>query len=116
MNNIVFSIRKYAAVIAILMVLIMTVLDVTVINVALPVLAVEFGVSDSYTVWIITAYQLVITMLLLPLSSAGDLYSLFDRSDNIHMRLNSLRYVPRFRHDYNLTHYSRRWSRMCDGG
>ena len=75
MNNIGFSIRKYAAVSAILMVLIMTVLDVTVVNVALPVLAVEFGVSDSYTVWIVTAYQLVITMLLLPLSSAGDLYS-----------------------------------------
>lgn len=75
MNNIGFSIRKYAAVSAILMALIMTVLDVTVVNVALPVLAVEFGVSDSYTVWIVTAYQLVITMLLLPLSSAGDLYS-----------------------------------------
>lgn len=75
MNNLVFSIRKYAAVTAILMVLVMTVLDVTVVNVALPVLAVEFGVSDSYTVWIVTAYQLVITMLLLPLSSAGDLYS-----------------------------------------
>lgn len=75
MNNIIFSIRKYAAVTAILMVLIMTVLDVTVVNVALPVLAVEFGVSDSHTVWIVTAYQLVITMLLLPLSSAGDLYS-----------------------------------------
>ena len=70
-----FSIRKYAAVIAILLVLVMTVLDVTVVNVALPVLAVKFGVSDSYTVWIVTAYQLVITMLLLPLSSAGDLFS-----------------------------------------
>lgn len=70
-----FSIRKYAAVIAILIVLIMTVLDVTVVNVALPVLAVEFGVSNSCTVWIVTVYQLVITMLLLPLSSAGDLYS-----------------------------------------
>lgn len=70
-----FSIHKYAAVIAILLVLVMTVLDVTVVNVALPVLAVKFGVSDSYTVWIVTAYQLVITMLLLPLSSAGDLFS-----------------------------------------
>ena len=75
MGKIAFSIRKYAAVTAILTVLIMTVLDVTVVNVALPVLAVEFGVSDSYTVWIVTAYQLVITMLLLPLSSSGDLYS-----------------------------------------
>lgn len=70
-----FSLHKYIAITAILIVLIMTVLDVTVINVALPVLADEFGVSDSYTVWIVTIYQLVITMLLLPLSSAGDLYS-----------------------------------------
>lgn len=70
-----FSVRNYVAITAILLVLVMTVLDVTVVNVALPVLAVKFGVSDSYTVWIITAYQLVITMLLLPVSSAGDLYS-----------------------------------------
>lgn len=69
------SIRNYAAIVAILLVLVMTVLDVTVVNVALPVLAVKFGASDSYTVWIITVYQLVITMLLLPLSSVGDLYS-----------------------------------------
>ncbi len=75
MNSGSFSIRKYISVSAILIVLVMTVLDVTVVNVALPVLAVEFGVSDSYTVWIVTAYQLVITTLLLPLSSVGDLYS-----------------------------------------
>lgn len=75
MNEGEFSIHKYIAVTAILIALIMTVLDVTVVNVALPVLADEFGVSDSYTVWIVTIYQLVITMLLLPLSSAGDLYS-----------------------------------------
>lgn len=75
MNTNSFSIRKYTAISAILIVLIMTVLDVTVVNVALPVLAVEFGISDSYAVWIITVYQLVITMLLLPLSSVGDLYS-----------------------------------------
>ena len=53
----------------------MTVLDVTVVNVALPVMAGEFGISDSLAVWIVTIYQLVITMLLLPVSSVGDLYS-----------------------------------------
>lgn len=75
MNADKFSIRKYIAVISILIALIMTVLDVTVVNIALPVLADEFGVSDSYTVWIVTIYQLFITMLLLPLSSVGDLFS-----------------------------------------
>lgn len=70
-----FSIRDYTAVVAILMVLVMTVLDSTLVNVALPVLAGELGVSDSLSVWIVTIYQLAITMLLLPFSSAGDLYS-----------------------------------------
>ncbi len=74
-DQITFSIRNYVAISAILIVLIMTVLDVTLINVALPVIAVKFGVSDSNAVWIITAYQLVITMLLLPMSSVGDRYS-----------------------------------------
>lgn len=70
-----FSIRNYTAVVAILIVLVMTVLDVTVVNVALPVMAVKFGISDSSAVWIVTVYQLVITMLLLPMSSFGDRYS-----------------------------------------
>lgn len=70
-----FSIRNYAAIVAVLIVLTMTVLDSTLVNVALPVMAGEFGVSDSDTVWIVTAYQLVITMLLLPVSSIGDRYS-----------------------------------------
>ena len=70
-----FSIRRYIAVLAILVVLIMTVLDVTLVNVALPVMANDFGVSDSYAVWIVTIYQLFITMLLMPVSSFGDLFS-----------------------------------------
>lgn len=69
------SLNKYIAVIAILLVLVMTVLDVTLVNVALPVMAEKFRVSDSNAVWIITIYQLTITMLLLPLSSVGDLFS-----------------------------------------
>ncbi|MDE5941578.1 MAG: MFS transporter [Muribaculaceae bacterium] len=75
MDNPKLSLKKYAAVIAILIVLVMTVLDVTLVNVALPVMADKFGISDSYAVWIVTIYQLAITMLLLPLSSAGDLFS-----------------------------------------
>lgn len=75
MTGIGFSYRKYIAVIALQIVLVMTVLDVTVVNVALPVLADEFKISNSSAVWIITIYQLVITMLLLPVSSIGDLHS-----------------------------------------
>lgn len=75
MATVRFSVRDYAAVVAILLVLVMTVLDVTLVNVSLPVLATEFGISDSEAVWIVTAYQLAITMLLLPLSSVGDIFS-----------------------------------------
>lgn len=75
MAGIGFSYRKYIAVIVLQIVLVMTVLDVTLVNVALPVLAGKFNISSSASVWIITIYQLVITMLLLPVSSIGDLYS-----------------------------------------
>ncbi|MDE6277392.1 MAG: MFS transporter [Muribaculaceae bacterium] len=75
MSGIGFSYRKYAAVLALQIVLVMTVLDVTVVNVALPILAEKFSISNSSAVWIVTAYQLVITMLLLPVSSIGDLHS-----------------------------------------
>lgn len=75
MSGIGFSYRKYIAVIALQIVLVMTVLDVTVVNVALPILAEKFSISNSSAVWIVTIYQLVITMLLLPVSSIGDLFS-----------------------------------------
>ena len=75
MAGIGFSYKKYIAVIVLQIVLVMTVLDVTLVNVALPVLADKFSISSSASVWIITIYQLIITMLLLPVSSVGDLYS-----------------------------------------
>lgn len=75
MGKEVFSIRKYVAIIAVIIVLIMTVLDVSLINVALPVIAEDFGISESVSVWLVTIYQLVIVMLLLPFSSIGDQYS-----------------------------------------
>lgn len=68
-------VRRYAAITAVLTVLMMTVLDVTLVNVALPVLADHFGVSDSASVWLVTVYQLIITMILLPASAVGDIFS-----------------------------------------
>lgn len=69
------TLHRYIAIGSVLIVLAMTVLDGTLVNVALPVLANEFHVSDSDAVWIVTVYQLVITMLLLPAASLGDIYS-----------------------------------------
>ena len=54
--------RRYWAVIAVALALIMSVLDGTIVNVALPTLSREFGTSPSSTIWIVNAYQLTITM------------------------------------------------------
>lgn len=69
------DLHKYVAITSVILLLVMTVLDVSLVNVALPVIGNEFGVSESATVWIVTIYQLIIIMLLLPLSSIGDQYS-----------------------------------------
>ena len=50
----------------------MAVLDGAIANVALPVIARELGASPAASVWIINAYQLTITVLLLPLAALGD--------------------------------------------
>ena len=75
MSQIGNTIHRYIAIGSVLLVLAMTMLDGTVVNVALPILAGEFHVSDSSAVWIVTVYQLIITMLLLPVSSLGDIFS-----------------------------------------
>lgn len=69
------SLKKYVAVTSVIIVLVMTVLDVSVVNVALPVISDDFKISESSAVWIVTIYQLIIVMLLLPFSSIGDQYS-----------------------------------------
>lgn len=69
------SLHKYIAVIAVLLAIVMTVLDVTIVNIALPVLVKELNISEAASVWIVTIYQLAITMLLLPMSAIGDIHS-----------------------------------------
>jgi DHA2 family multidrug resistance protein-like MFS transporter len=50
----------------------MAVLDGAIANVALPTIARELGASAAMSVWVINAYQLTITVLLLPLAALGD--------------------------------------------
>ncbi|MCH5236145.1 MAG: MFS transporter [Muribaculaceae bacterium] len=75
MSDLKINFHRYIAIGSVLIVLAMTMLDGTVVNVALPILAQEFHISDSSAVWIVTVYQLIITCLILPLSSLGDIYS-----------------------------------------
>jgi DHA2 family multidrug resistance protein-like MFS transporter len=64
--------RRYWSAAGIWLALAMAVLDGAIANVALPVIARELGASPAMAVWIINAYQLTITILLLPLAALGD--------------------------------------------
>ncbi len=50
----------------------MAVLDGAIVNVALPTMARELAVTPAASVWIINAFQLAVTVSLLPLSALGD--------------------------------------------
>lgn len=51
----------------------MTVIDQTIVNVALPTIGADLHIQPSSSVWIVNSYQLAIMLSLLPLASAGDI-------------------------------------------
>ncbi len=61
------------AVLAIVLALIMAVLDSAIANIALPTIAHDLHVSDAASIWVVNAYQLAVTMSLLPLASLGEI-------------------------------------------
>ncbi|CAG2152150.1 MFS transporter [Cupriavidus numazuensis] len=54
--------------------LIMAVLDGSIANIALPSIARQLQSEPSSTIWVVNAYQLTVTVCLLPLSSLGDIF------------------------------------------
>ncbi|HKR88610.1 MAG TPA: MFS transporter, partial [Phenylobacterium sp.] len=64
--------RRYWSVLAIWLAIAMAVLDGAIANVALPTIARELGASAAASIWIVNAYQLAITVCLLPLAALGD--------------------------------------------
>ncbi len=64
--------RRYWSVAAIWLAMFMTVLDGSIANVALPTIAHELNASAASSIWIVNAYQLAITVTLLPLAALGD--------------------------------------------
>ena len=70
----VISSHPYLAVTAVLAAIMMGVLDGTIMNVALPTLSHEFGVTPSDSIWVVNAYQLVVTMMLLGFAAIGDVF------------------------------------------
>ena len=66
-------IKKYFPVVSVIIVVIMSVLDGTLMNVALPSLTKEFDVEPNTAIWLINSYQMVIMMFLLVFATFGDI-------------------------------------------
>jgi len=64
--------RRYWSVATIWLAMAMSVLDGAIANVALPTIAHELHASAASSIWIVNAYQLAITVTLLPLAALGD--------------------------------------------
>jgi DHA2 family multidrug resistance protein-like MFS transporter len=64
--------RHYAMVVVVLGIA-MTVLDGTVITLALPSITRDLGVGAAQTIWVVNAYQIAILTFLLPCAALGDL-------------------------------------------
>lgn len=64
--------QRYWAILAIILAIVMSVLDSTIVNVALPSIARDLHASSAASIWVVNAYQLAILIVLLPLSSLGE--------------------------------------------
>lgn len=64
--------RRYWSMATIWLAMAMSVLDGAIANVALPTIARELQASPAASIWIVNAYQLAITVTLLPLAALGD--------------------------------------------
>lgn len=65
--------RRYWAALCVALTISMAVMDGSIANVALPTLARELEVAPSASVWVANAYQLAITVSLLPLAALGEI-------------------------------------------
>src|ERR1043166_2514793 len=61
------------AILTIALAIFITVIDQTIVNVALPTIGADLKIDPSSSVWIVNAYQMAIMLALLPLASAGDI-------------------------------------------
>jgi MFS transporter, DHA2 family, multidrug resistance protein len=66
--------RRLLAMVSLGVAVCMAVLDGSIANVALPTIAREMHVTPGESIWVINAYQLAVTVSLLPLASLGDVH------------------------------------------
>ncbi|WP_217910408.1 MFS transporter [Paraburkholderia youngii] len=64
--------QRYWAMLVIALSLTLAVLDSAIANVALPTIARNLNASAAASIWVVNAYQLAITISLLPMASLGD--------------------------------------------
>jgi EmrB/QacA subfamily drug resistance transporter len=66
--------RRKAAMMVLLLASFMNLIDVTIVNVALPSLAINLGADDSQLQWVVAAYTLAFALALLPNGRLGDTF------------------------------------------
>ena len=66
--------RRGAAMVCIALGITITVLDGTMVNVALPTIARDLAISPSAATWVVNAYQLAVVSLLLPFAALGEVF------------------------------------------
>lgn len=64
--------RRYWAVATILVGILFSSLDMTMVNVALPTIARDLGIDPARAVWLVIAYSLVVVVTLLPFSAVSE--------------------------------------------
>ncbi|HLJ20790.1 MAG TPA: MFS transporter [Stellaceae bacterium] len=64
--------RRYVAIAAVLVGIVLVVLDGSIANLALPIIEGALQVSPAASVWVVTGYQMAIVMFLLPAAAAGE--------------------------------------------
>jgi DHA2 family multidrug resistance protein-like MFS transporter len=65
--------RRYWAIAAILLSIVVAVLDSSIANVALPTIARDLRANAADAIWVVNAYQIAVVMLLLPLAALGEI-------------------------------------------
>lgn len=66
--------RRLRAMFIIEIALAMSVLDVAIANIALPTIAAELRTTPASAIWVVNAYQLAVTVSILPFASLGELH------------------------------------------
>lgn len=66
--------QRWRAMLTLTLAVMISVLGASLPNIALPSIAATLGATPAASVWVVSAYQIVVTVTLLPFSSLGDIY------------------------------------------